>query len=354
MIACSPAAPDATMPPQPPQPGTAVPAPTPVPGGTAAPQPGPVPAPAPDATPAPTPSPQPTRSSAAAPAMPGIADHARPPMPPAFAEVEKMFKEKLFSEAIKELDKLKEQAKKGTLKMDEEMLMHALYGHAYFMQNDSASSLRSYRKVLTFWDNPKKTVKDLEKLEKDSARGTERVERGLDAFAEALFHLAEADRLKGEAEARPAFKGAGEPRKVDEYTKKTLKSWVGKRTSAADKAAENYRRILKLEPQPPQRWVGAAASRLGAMYALAAHELRETPFPPDWRESGESIYKEKDKPFSWEELRKSFTAAIDALAGDLEKKATTAYEECTRAATQNGVNDAFSQSCKDWLANHGG
>lgn len=296
--------PEAQSPP-PPAPTTAAPvaAPTAAPTGVASTPPAPVPPPAPVGT---------------APTLPTLEDAERSPLPDSLAEVKKAFDEKFYSQAA---DLLEAEAKKRGAGVEHEVLVFALLGHARHMTNEIPLAVSNYRRVLAKWGPFYNAGR---KLSTGTPEEQKRYQLGLEAFGEALFFLAEQKRLKQDEVVAPSFDQEDTPAMVKVFVDGKLAGHLARSSKVINTAKKEFDKVLALKPEPPQRWVVATHSRLGAMYATVVESVRE-----------QNVSKPNRGP-------------LDEKAAPYLANAKESYQACVKAAA-GAEATIFSKSCEAWL-----
>lgn len=330
------------------------------PAAPPAPPPAPTPSPAaakPAAPPsAPKPPPAPAKPVSKAPTLPDFEQTARKSLPAGFEEVQKNIEGKYFEQALTALEPKHQEAKRGKLAPDQKMLVYALQGFSYAMQNETAKAKGSYRRLLPMWGNWRKQVKSIKAMAGDDAKAEPRIALAVDTVGEALFFLAEdKHRPKIDQVVLPSYDGEADPRRVHKFVDSKVKRFVDGRSLRIKQAKKDYDKMARLEPVKPGRWLVASASRVGAFHAQVLEELRAMAPPSEWQSEGASTFTDPTKgkePLAWEAIQKDYKAKIDALMAPVKKNATEAYEQCVALTKEHKVaaTDPFAKSCTDWLA----
>ena len=329
------------------------------PAASPAPPPAPPPPPAPTkpaSPPAPKPPPEPPKPVSKAPTLPDFEQAARKALPAGFEEVQKNIEGKYFEQALAALEPMELEAKRGKLAPDQKMLVYAIQGFSYAMQNETAKAKGSYRRLLPMWGKWRKQVKDIKAIAGDDAKAEPRIALAVDTVAEALFFLAEdKHRPKIDQIAFPSYDGDADPRFVHKYLDSQVKRFVDGRSLRIKQAKKDYDKMDKLEPVKPGRWLVASASREGAFHAQILEALRGMTPPSEWQEKGPSTFTNPAKgkePLTWETIQTDYKAKVEELMAPVKKNATEAYERCVALAKEHKVpqTDPFAKSCTDWLA----
>ena len=189
------------------------------------------------------------------------------------AQLENFTKKNYFA-AIDELAPELEKAQRGQHGLDEKVQILAMLGQAHDMMGEKDRAAQMYRRVLGEWRRPNALLK---RIDKGDAGDEARRQRLFDAFGEALFYLGE-QRREGLSELEiPYYAGGEDPKEVSRFVTRDLSQWLGKRDRVILRAAKEYGRIDDLGEHAPARWRAAAASRIGAMHALALQAMRDLP-----------------------------------------------------------------------------
>lgn len=215
---------------------------------------------------------------------------------------------------------------------------HALMGMAH-SQLKSNQADAEYRRVVGLWSNPKQAADGIMAIEgEDNASKQRRLGRALTAVGEALFYFAEQKRAKVEAVKFPVYNGPGTVEAVQKHISTKVKQWIDKKRPLIAEATEEYKKIVDLQPLPPPRWVIAAGSRVGEMWATFVKEFRAAPIPD---------FMKRDY-----ELRTAYFGALDDASEPQKQVAKSAYKTCLDYSVQYQYFDEYSRSCEEWLASN--
>ncbi len=222
--------------------------------------------------------------------------------------------------------------------LDVQVQAHALLGHVYAQQKNAGPAGREYQKVVALWKDPKKAVASIESIPEESEGGKmRRLGRALEAVGEALFFFAEEQREKKVDKLKfPEYKGKKDKESITKHIGTNVKDWYEKKAKAIKEVAEDYKRIVDLQPTPPPRWVIAAGSRVGEMWGTFVKDFRSAPIPKEW---------EKDY-----EIRTAYYGSLDDASEPYKKGARGAYEVCLGYSVKYQYFDEFSRACEEWLA----
>ncbi|HEX2881847.1 MAG TPA: hypothetical protein VHO25_20115, partial [Polyangiaceae bacterium] len=242
----------------------------------------------------------------------------------------------------KDWDEVRRRLAPGTMSLidrqataDVQVQAHALLGLAQQRMKSNADG--EYRKVIGLWSDPKKAEAAIMGIEgEDQAAKQRRLGRALTAVGEAYFYFAEQKRAKVDAVVFPAFTGQGTREAVENHIKTKVKVWIDKKRPLIAAATEDYKKIVDLQPLPPPRWVIAAGSRVGEMWANFVKEFRAAPIPD---------FIKKDY-----ELRTAYYGALDDASEPQKQVAKSAYKTCLDYSVQYQYFDNYSRSCEEWLA----
>ncbi|MCU0680779.1 MAG: tetratricopeptide repeat protein [Polyangiaceae bacterium] len=211
---------------------------------------------------------------------------------------------------------------------------HALLGRAYLRTKHENQAGGEYKRVQGIWADPKGTA---EKIIKDDPEGGPRkVGRALTAVGEAYFFFAEREKKKVDAINFPKYEGPADKASVLKHIQVKVKGWLQKKRPAIEAAEKEYLKIVKLEPEPPPRWVIAAGSRVGGMWGEFVREFRAAPIP--------AAIKRDD------ELRTTYYNALDEASEPQKQRAKAAYETCLKYSVTYQYFDEFSRACEVWLS----
>ena len=222
--------------------------------------------------------------------------------------------------------------------LDVQVLAHALLGYVYAEQKKDGPAKREYGKVIGLWKDPKKAAADISGIKgEDEGAKMRRLGRALEGVGEALFFFAEEQRQKKvDKLVFPAYKGKKDKEGINKHISTKVKEWYEKKAKAIKEVAEDYKRIVDLQPTPPPRWVIASGARVGQMWGTFVKDFRSAPIPKEWA---------KDY-----EIRTAYYGALDDASEPYKKGARGAYEICLGYSVKYQYFDEFSRSCEEWLA----
>lgn len=153
-----------------------------------------------------------------------------------------------------------------------------------------------------------------------------------DAVSEALYGLAEEERLRFEAIALPPLRGQASIARVNAWATGELQPWIAEKIAALRIAEAAYER---LHPLGIPRWRIAGASRIGDMVMSIVSAVRNAPVP--------------DSIAADEELLAIYWTALDAAVAPFEHTAVERYENCLQTATITRWFDDRSRRCEQAL-----
>ncbi len=247
---------------------------------------------------------------------------------------------------------------------DVQVQAHAMLGHVYMELNRASAAEGEYRKVVDLWRDPNKAVAKINEIDEDEASKVRRLGKALTAVGEAYFYFAEQKRIKTVDPIKfPEYKASGytpptrkledmsqeefeaemakrkkESEAVKKYIDTKVKDWVDKKQKAIEAADVEYQKILNLKPTPPPRWVIAAGSAVGKMWAEFVRDFRRAPIP-EWMK--------KD-----DELRGVYYQNLDAASEPIKQKAKAAFVTCLNLSVKHQYFDKYSRECEVWLADN--
>jgi tetratricopeptide (TPR) repeat protein len=211
---------------------------------------------------------------------------------------------------------------------------HALLGRGYLRTKKEAGAAAEYKRVQNIWSDPKGSAEKIMKDDPDG--GARKLGRALTAVGEAYFFFAEREKKKVDAIEFPKYTGPADKASVLKHIQTKVKGWLLKKRPAIEAAEKEYLKVVKLEPEPPPRWVIAAGSRVGGMWGEFVREFRAAPIP--------AAIKRDD------ELRTTYYNALDEASEPQKVRAKAAYETCLKYSVTYQYFDDFSRACEVWLS----
>ncbi|MFO0548184.1 MAG: hypothetical protein U0271_07335 [Polyangiaceae bacterium] len=247
---------------------------------------------------------------------------------------------KRLSGAIGQIDK--------NASIDVKIQAHALLARALDKLDSKSAAKQEYDKVRASWTNPEAMINQVNEVFKDEPEATRqrRVGKMLEAVGEAFFFFGEEKKVVVDKIIFPEYKGSGERKDVEDFIAKKVVDWQKKKRAAIEDADKEYQKVLTLQPEPPPRWVIAAASRVGQMKGKFVAEFRAAPIPKEWKQNGPSPYGD----LLWEEIRGAYYAKLDEVSEPDKQAAKGAYKECLDRSVRFQYFDEFSRSCEAWLS----
>jgi tetratricopeptide (TPR) repeat protein len=236
---------------------------------------------------------------------------------------------------------------------DIQVQAHATLARAYakssLLPSGRPNDLRykgEYARVVSIWsagggDLGSQAIAAINKAypTEDDATRLRRVGKSLDAVGEAIFSQAEDQKASTvDVLPMPIYQGNGQDADVLDFIKNKVKPWLTKKFDAIGKVDHDYyQHVTDLKPKPPPRWVIAAASRSGLMWASFVDEFRASPIP-------DSLKKD-------DELRGTYYQHLDEQSQPLkDNKAKPALVACLNKSVEVQYFDQFSRDCETWLA----
>ena len=198
------------------------------------------------------------------------------------------------------------------------MAAHATVGRAHAKRAGDPQATREYARV-------RELAKDLKAPPDDDALAMKRFAKGLDALGEALVFAADEQREASAWPAFPAYAGGD----VDGWIASKVTPWIASRSVAIRAVANEYRKVVEIQPVPPPHWVVDATARVAQMWSRASDEMfaRVSPRTP-------------------KSLLEKLTAAARPLR-DAEAKPAAVY--CIAISVKYQWMDDATRGCGAWL-----
>jgi tetratricopeptide (TPR) repeat protein len=228
--------------------------------------------------------------------------------------------------------------------LDVRIRVHAALGRALVELGEPKKAEAEYAEARALWQPPAAAVRTIE-AEGGDAR---RVGAALIAVGEAQFFLAEQKRHAVDAIRYPELKGKADKDAVREHLRTKVVDWVQKKKAAVEEAEREYLHVVELEPAPPPRWVIAAGSRVGQMWARFTAELRAAPLPTAWKGHGAV----PGAGLTYEDLRRFYYAALDEASEPMRQRAKAAFSSCVSYSVKFEYADDDSRRCVEWLTKY--
>ena len=134
------------------------------------------------------------------------------------------------------------------------MQTHAAFARALAATHDARAS-REYARV-------RDMARELHEPHDGDGGALRKFAKGLDAYGEAL--VVAADEKRDATAWTPLAANA---------TATAIDAWTAARVASIRAASAEYEKVVAIQPEPPPRWVIAAAARSAAMWTRAADEL---------------------------------------------------------------------------------
>lgn len=157
-----------------------------------------------------------------------------------------------------------------------------------------------------------------------------------DGLAEAYYFLAELKRHKAEEEAPPK---RAETLSVEQWTREGAlcsARWRKLREERIYAAADAYKEILEIVPAPPPRWVIAASTGVGTLWASYLSAIESLPIPEQLREE-------------YERSRHYYSSLGDPL-DPLRAQAKNAFELAVALSRDYRIYNENTLLAERWLA----
>ncbi|MBN1605788.1 MAG: hypothetical protein JW940_04105 [Polyangiaceae bacterium] len=224
--------------------------------------------------------------------------------------------------------------------VDVRVRVHAALARAQVARGRPKAAEAEYEKVLALWANPRRGVREILEAEpseaSDSPRTQIRLAETLSALGEALYSLAEIERLRTAKATAPRYSGPSTPEGSRDYLEEAEKP-LEQEIDRIRRVTQAYKRVVDLQPVPSPRWVIAAASRVGHLWSDTLERARAA------KPTG--ALGRRDLAMAYEH------ALGQALAPWLET-AKQAFHTCVAYAAKYQGSDELSRRCEEWLARH--
>ena len=201
---------------------------------------------------------------------------------------------------------------------------HALLGRVLWKTGSDTGAAAEYAKVRSLYRDPAAVTAKLASAGGDEATRSHRLGKVLTAVGEAIFFTGSQKQKAVEVFKFPEYKGSGRRDEVLAHINGKVAAWMNKKRPAILEAEKEYHQVVDLTPLPPPRWVIASGARVGQMWGKFVAEFRAAPIPKEWKQNGPSPYGD----LTWEEIRATYYAAIDAASEPDRKRAKAAYDAC--------------------------
>ncbi|MBI4951034.1 MAG: hypothetical protein HY908_03310 [Myxococcales bacterium] len=235
-----------------------------------------------------------------------------------------------------------EQALRSLPGLEGRTLATLLLGRAAQRSRDTARARSAFERVLALWAGAKS--------EERQALTAPALGRVLMARGEAAYWLAEQKRAAVEALVPPKYHGSGKVKDIEAFVWGKFAAWSEARRAAIEVAQAEYIKVKQLDPEPPPRWLVAAAARVGDMWAAYVEVFRSAPMPQEWSQPG--FIPGIDPPMEWREIAVAYKAALEEVLAPHRDVARKAYEACVAVADRAGVRAPDRDACARWLEAH--
>ncbi len=233
--------------------------------------------------------------------------------------------------------------------VDVKLQAHALLGRTYAALGKAPQAEKEFGVVRDTWKDPAAVQKALAALGGGKAAEVRRLVKSLTAAGEALFFFAEKARVaQVDALAFPVYKGKGDPKDVNDFTKTKVKEWYESKEKAIDLVNKDYLKIVELKPEPPPMWVIKAGASVGKMWGQFVADFNNAPYPKDWDK--DAYVPGFDPPLHFHELRASYKAGLAEASEKYKIRAKGAFVTCLGYSTKFQYFDKDSRSCEKWLS----
>jgi len=250
-----------------------------------------------------------------------------------------------WGEARKRLTSAMSQIDKNAT-LDVQMQAHAMLGLVFTKLNSASNAVGEYNKVRGLYKDPAAAAKKIQET------GDERkLAKALTAVGEAMFFFAELRRKEVDKIRFPEYKGSGTREDVSKHVNTKVTEWVKKKRPAIEEAANEYKKIVDMQPSPPPKWVIAAGSRVGDMWRKFVVEFRAAPIPKEWKGHG---VVPGTADLTYDELRGEYYSKLDEASEPQKQTAKGAFQTCLKYSVQFQYFDEYSRKCEEWLSKNFG
>lgn len=232
--------------------------------------------------------------------------------------------------------------------VDVQIQAHAMLGRVFVKLNSASQASTEYGKVRDAFKNPAAVIK---KVQETSGGDNRRIAKVLTAVGEAMFFFAEQKRKDVDKIRFPEYKGAGTREDVLKHVNGKVADWVKKKRPAIEEAEKEYLKVVKLEPEPPPKWVIAAGSRVGQMWGKFVAEFRAAPIPKEWKGHG---VVPGTTDLTYDELRGEYYSKLDEASEPQKQQAKGAFKTCLNYSVKYQFFDEYSRKCEEWLSKNYG
>jgi tetratricopeptide (TPR) repeat protein len=234
------------------------------------------------------------------------------------------------------LSRKKKLARIDGASIDLRIRAHAALGRAKVARGKPKAAEAEYEKVLSFWADPRRGVREIlgaEPSEASDSPATQiRLAETLSALGEALYSLAEIERQRTVRATVLRYSGPRTPEGIKESWK-PLKQDIDR----IRRVTEAYKRVVDLQPVPAPRWVIAAASRVGDLWSNLSDRARAA--------GAIGAMRRRD-------LAAAFRKGLEQATAPWVETAKQAFHTCVAYSAKYQWSDELSRRCEDWLARH--
>jgi hypothetical protein len=224
--------------------------------------------------------------------------------------------------------------------VDVRIRVHAALGRALAARGRPKAAEAEYEKVLSFWADPRRGVREIlgaEPSEASDSPATQiRLAETLSALGEALYSLAEIERQRTVRTTVPRRSGPRAPEGICDTLKESWKP-LKQDIDRIRRVTEAYKRIVDLQPVPSPRWVIAAASRVGDLWSNLSERVRAAGATGAVGRCG---------------LATAYQKALERATAPWVETAKQAFHTCVAYSVKYQWSDELSRRCEDWLARH--
>lgn len=223
-----------------------------------------------------------------------------------------------------------------TQDIDVQIIFHTYQARIALEKGRTERAFAEYDVVRRSWKNTPAAVKRIE-----AHLDVQSLATMLEAVGEAEFFFAKrAERAANEIQF-PAYRGPIEEKPLLQYVNERRKHEI-KKLKAIERAAQEYEKVLHIEPVAPPRWIIAAANRVGTLWATFADDAENIPKLTGPIPGRIGI--------TYEELRKVYEGRVGSPPW--RERAKEAFNFCVMHAVRSKHFDENARHCEQWLARH--
>jgi tetratricopeptide (TPR) repeat protein len=224
--------------------------------------------------------------------------------------------------------------------VDVRIRVHAALGRAQAARGKPKAAEVEYERVLSFWADARRGVQDIlgaaASEASDSPTTQIRLAETLSALGEALYSLAEIERQRMVKATASRYSARRTSQGIRDHLTESWMPLKGE-SDRIRRLTEAYKRVVDLQPVPSPRWVIAAASRVGDLWAHLSDRARAA--------GTVGARRRRD-------LAAAYQKALEEATAPWVESAKQAFHTCVAYSAKYQWSDELSRRCEDWLARH--